>query len=67
MVADESREQDASEWSWLHSPAKLSRRGATVAVHVGECSQVDVSSAVSLGEMAVARVLGMPVRAHKSA
>jgi hypothetical protein len=34
MVADELREQDASEWSWSHSLVELSSGGATDAVHV---------------------------------
>jgi hypothetical protein len=50
MVSDESREENASEWSGLHSPVKLSRGGGTGAVHVG-----GRTSRVSLGELAVAK------------
>ena len=51
MVSDESREENASEWSALHSPVKLRCRGCgTGAVHV----EVRTSR-VSLGEVAVAK------------
>ena len=50
MVGDESRQENASEWSELHSPVQLSRGGGTVAVHVGVRT-----SRVSLGELAVAK------------
>lgn len=54
MVSDESREENASEWSGLHSPVKLSRSGGggTGAAHVEVRTR---TRRVSLGELAVAK------------
>jgi hypothetical protein len=64
MMADESREQDASEWSWLHSLVELSRGGATDAVHVKVRTRA--SSRLSEG-WPLRNELGLPVWAHKNA
>lgn len=55
MVSDESREENASEWSALHSPVKLSRSGGGGGGGTGAAHVEVRTRRVSLGELAVAK------------